>query len=145
MRLLPPVLKVFGSWGSGLHHEGSPWKDLQKPLRVMIVGTQADSRRVLLAHHAKRRSNLCQNLRQMPKIQQHHPTAVWRVDPYDSPMAIRLIGVRHHGVIPNSDVTTEVLNCGHRLFHKMGRSWNLSHHYREERKKLHLEVHHMQV
>ena len=57
-KLLPPIPKVFESRGSGLHHERSPQRDFWKSLRATIVGTQADSSGVLLAHHAKRRSDL---------------------------------------------------------------------------------------
>ena len=96
--------------------------DLRKPLKVTIVGTQADSSRVLLAHHAKRCSDLCQSLRQMPKIQQYHQIAVRRVDPYDSPMAICSMRVRHYGIVPNGGAIAEVPDSGHRLLHKMGES-----------------------
>ena len=61
-------------------------------------------------------------MRQMPKIQQYHQTADRRVDPYDSLVAIHLMGVRHHGVVPNSGVTAEITNSGHRLLHKIGGS-----------------------
>ena len=68
----------------------------------------------------KRRLDLCQSLRQMPKIQQYHQIAVRRVDTYDSPMVVRLVGVRHHGAVPNSGMIDEVPDNGHRLLHKMG-------------------------
>ena len=58
----------------------------------------------------------------MPKVQQHHPTVVRRVDPYDSPIAVRSVRVRHHGAVPNSGAIAEVLDSGHRLLHKMGGS-----------------------
>ena len=57
-KLLPPIPKVFESRGSGLHHERSPQRDFWKSLRATIVGTQANLSGVLLAHHAKRRSDL---------------------------------------------------------------------------------------
>ena len=88
----------------------------------MIVGTQADSSRVLLAHYAKRHSDLCQSLRQMLKIQQHHPTAVRRIDPYNNPMVVHLVEVKHYETVSNSGVTAEVPDSGHRLLHKMGGS-----------------------
>ena len=92
----------------------------------------------------------------MPKIQQYHQTAIQRADPYDNPISVRSMGVRHHGAVrsvgvrhygavPNSGATAEVPDSRHRVFHKMGGSRSLSHHYGEEREKLHLEVHHMQV
>ena len=58
----------------------------------------------------------------MPKIQQYHQTAVRRVNPYDSPMVVRSVGVRHHGTVPNSGAIAEVLDSGHRLLHKMNGS-----------------------
>ena len=61
-------------------------------------------------------------MQQMPKIQQYHQTAGRRVDPYDNPVAVHLMGVRHHAVVPNSGVTAKITNSGHRLLHKMGGS-----------------------
>ena len=58
----------------------------------------------------------------MPKIQQHHSTAVRRVDTYDNPMVVPSVRVRHHGAIPNSGAIAEVLDSRHRLLHKMGRN-----------------------
>ena len=113
---------MFGSRGSRLRHERGPQRDLQKSLRVTIVGTQIDLSKVLLAHHAKRCPDLCQSLQQMPKIQQYHKTAVRRIDPYDSPMAVRLVGFRHYEIVPNSGVTAEVPGSGHRLLHEIGGS-----------------------
>ena len=66
-------------------------------------------------------------------------TVIRRVDLYDSPMAIRLVGVRHHGVVPNSVTIDEVPDSGHRLFHQMGRKRSLGLHHREEREKLRME------
>ena len=48
--------------------------------------------------------------------------AVRGVDPYDSPMAVRSVGFRHHGAVPNSGVIAEVPDSGHRLLHEMGGS-----------------------
>ena len=144
-RHLLPISKVFGSWGSRLRHERSSWRDLRKPLKVMVIGTQAHSNRVLLAHHAKGCLNLCQNLWQMSKVQQRHQTVVWKVEPNDSPMAVCSVGVRDHGTILDSGTTAEIPYSRHRLLHKVGGNWNLGHHYGEERTKLCLEVHHLQV
>ena len=58
----------------------------------------------------------------MPKIQQYHQIAIRRVDPYDSLVVVRSVRVRHYGAVPNSGVTTKVLDSGHRLLHKMGGS-----------------------
>ena len=76
----------------------------------------------------------------MPKIQQYHKTAVRRIDPYDSPMAVRLVGFRHYEIVPNSGATAEVPGSGHRLLHEIG-----GNRYGEKHEKLHLEIHHMQV
>ena len=121
-RLLLPIPEVFGSRGSRLRHERGPRRDLRKSLRVTIVDTQIDLSKVLLAHHAKRCPDLCQSLRQMPKIGQYHKTAIRRVDPYDSPMDVRSVGLRHYRATPNGGATVEVPGSGHRLLHEMGGS-----------------------
>ena len=142
---LPPIPKVFVSWRSGLRYERSPLRDLQEPLRVVVVSTQIRSNGVLLTHHVEGCSNLCQSLRQVSKVQQCHQTAVRRVDPNDSPMAVRSVGIRHHRAIPDSSMVAEVPHSRHRLLHKMGGSWSLGHHYGEERVKFRLEIHCMQI
>ena len=54
----------------------------------------------------------------MSKVQQHHQTAIRRVDPDDNPMAICSVGIRHHGTIPDSSATTKVLIAGIDYFTK---------------------------
>ena len=88
----------------------------------MIVGAQTDLSGILLAHHAKGRTDLCQNLQQVSKVQQYYQATVRRVNPNDSPMAVCSVGVKYHRVVPNSGATAEVPDIRHRLLHKMGGS-----------------------
>jgi len=88
----------------------------------MITSTQVDSSRILLAYHAEGCPSLCQSLRQMPKVQQHHQIANGRAQPDDDPMAFYSIGIGNHGPIPNSDETTEVPSGRHRLLYQIGGS-----------------------
>ena len=68
-----------------------------------------------------------------------HQTAIGRIDPDDSSMAICSIGIRHHGPIPDSGTTAEVPYSRHRLLHEVGRSRSLGHHHIKERTELRLE------
>ena len=63
-------------------------------------------------------SKLATNAKDLATSSDSHP----RVDPYVSPMAVRIVGVRHHVVVPNNDATVEVLDSRHRLLHEMGGS-----------------------
>jgi len=53
----------------------------------------------------------------MSKVQQCHQTANKIIDPDDSPIAIRSMGTRDHGSIPNSNAIAEVPYSWHRLLH----------------------------
>ena len=117
------------------------WRDLREPIKVAVVGTQTNLSWILLAHYAEGCSDLCQCLRQMSKVQQHYQTADERTDPNDGPVAIRLMGIGHHGPIPNSHVAAEVPYSRHRLFHQMGRIWSLNGHHKNENEKLCIEEH----
>ena len=48
--------------------------------------------------------------------------AVREVNPYDSPIAVHSVGVKHHGAVPNSGATAEVPDSRHQLLHEMGGS-----------------------
>ena len=63
---------MFKPWRSELCHERSPWRNLWKPLGVMIIGTQIDSSGILLAYYAEGCLGICQSLWQMSKVQQRH-------------------------------------------------------------------------
>jgi len=58
----------------------------------------------------------------MLKVHQCLQTAARRVDPNDSSMTVRSVGIRHHGAILDSDIAVEVPQSVHRLLHKMGGS-----------------------
>ena len=53
-------------------HERGTRGDLWKPFEVKIISAQASASRVLLAHHAEGCRGLCQDLRQVPKVQQYY-------------------------------------------------------------------------
>ena len=144
-RFLPPVPKVLKPQRSGLCHERSSWRDLWEPLRVAVVGTQIDSSWILLAYYVEGCPCLCQSLRQMSKVRQHHQTDNRRTHPNNGPMTFLSMRVGHYGPIPSSNETAKVSNNRHRLLHQMGRSWSPGHHHREERAKLHLEEHNLQI
>ena len=55
-----------------LRHEGGIRGDLRKPFGVKIISAQACASRVLLAYHVEGRQGLCQDLQQMPKVQQYY-------------------------------------------------------------------------
>ena len=67
---------MFEPRESKLCHKRIPRGNLQKPLRGTIAGEQSDSSRTLLAYYADERANLCQNLRQVPKVRHRHQTTV---------------------------------------------------------------------
>ena len=111
--LPPSVPRVFRPRGGRLYHERIPRGDLRKPLRGTIVGIQANSSRILLAHFTEGCANLCQSLRQVSKFWQHHQTTVCGTHPYDNPMAVRLVGIRYYGPLPNGSQATEVPSSWH--------------------------------
>ncbi|XP_075661010.1 uncharacterized protein LOC142630837 [Castanea sativa] len=43
-------------------------------------------------------------------VQQHHPAAGGRIDPHKRPMAVRAMGIGHHGTLPNGSKAAEVRN-----------------------------------
>ena len=88
----------------------------------MVIGAQADSGWILLAHHAEGCPSLFQSLQQMSKVRPRHRTANRRAHSNDGPVAFRSMGIRYHGPIPNSDEITEVFSGRHRLFYQMGGS-----------------------
>ena len=66
----------------------------------MIVGSQTDLSGILLAHHAKGHTNLCQNLQQVSKVQQYYQATVRRVNPNDSPWLFAQWGLDIIGSFP---------------------------------------------
>ncbi|XP_075665890.1 uncharacterized protein LOC142635644 [Castanea sativa] len=65
---------------------------------------------ILLADHAEGRSGVCQNLRQVPKVQQHYQATNGRANSDNRPMVIRPMGTGHHWLIPNSSEAAKVPN-----------------------------------
>ena len=63
----------------------------------------------------------------------------------DGPMAFCIVGIRHHGSIPNSNSTAKVFGGWYRLLHKVGRSRSTSHHHEEKCARLRMEEHLLQV
>ena len=116
--LLTPVPKVFGSRGSRLCHERSLRGDLWKPLWGTIVGTQADSSRILLAHYAEGHANSCQSLRQVSEVRQHHQTTARGTHPYDGFVAVHSVGIRYYGPLPMAIRQLKVLVVGIDYFTK---------------------------
>ena len=110
------------SQGSRLHREGSSQRDLREPFRFMITSAQVDLSRVLLAYHAEGCQSLCQSLRQVLEVQQHHQTTNRRANSDGSSMALYSMGVRHHEPIPNGSKTIEVPSGRYRLLYQMGKS-----------------------
>ena len=53
----------------------------------------------------------------MLMVQQCHQAAERRIDPNNSPLAIRSMGTQHNGSIPISNATIEVPCSQYRLFH----------------------------
>ena len=51
-------------------------------------------------------------------------------------MALCLIGIGHHGSIPNSSPTAKILSGRYRLLPQVGRSQSPGHHHGKERAKL---------
>ena len=83
----------------------------------MITCTQVDPSRILLAYNDEGCASLCLILRQMLEVQQFHQAAVRKTDTYDSTLAVRTMGTRHHGPIPDGDPTAEILGSRHKLLH----------------------------
>ena len=88
----------------------------------MITCAQADLGRILLAYHAEGCPSLCQSLCQVSEVYQHHQTANRRAHLDDSSVAFCLIGVRHHGPIPDSGKTVEDPSGWYRLLYQIGES-----------------------
>ena len=68
-RVLSTVPEVFEPRRSRLHDEKSSRGYLWKSLRGTVVSAQVDPSWILLAHYAKRRLSLCQDLQQMSEVQ----------------------------------------------------------------------------
>ena len=100
-KILANVPKVFKPQGSRLHNERNSRGYLWKPLGGTVVSAQANPSWVLLANCAERRISLCQDLRQVTKVQQFQQTTVQRANTHDGPLAIRSIGTSYHGSLPN--------------------------------------------
>ena len=60
-------------------------------------------------------------------------------------MAIRPMGTRYHGPLPDGNETAEVSGSWHRLLHQVDRSRSSSHYHKEEHLKLCMEEYHLQV
>ena len=121
-KLLPIVPKMPKPQGSKLRHERSSQRDLREPFEVTVTSAQADSGRILLAYHAEGCPSLCQNLRQMSEVQQHHQTTNKRAHRDDNFVAFCLMGVRHYGPIPDSGKITEVPSGRYKLLYQIGGS-----------------------
>ena len=88
----------------------------------MIISTQTNLGQIPLAHHAEGHPGLCQNLRQVPEVQQCHQIAVGRINSNNGPVAICSVGIKHHGPIPDSSTVVEIPYSRNRLLHKVGKS-----------------------
>ena len=71
-RLLSSISEMLGYGRGKLRHEGGTRGDLREPFGVKVISAQAYASRVLLAHHVEGCRGLCQDLRQMPKVQQYY-------------------------------------------------------------------------
>lgn len=131
-RLLLTIPKVFDPPWSGLHHEGSPWKGVWKPLRGMIIGPQAHTNRVLLVYNAKGCPILHEGMWQVLALQQCHKAIVRTTHVDECLMAFRSMGSRHHGTLSNGNVTTQVPYCWDWLLHQIGRSRTTGNHHGEK-------------
>ena len=65
--------------------------------------------------------------------------------PMTAPMAFRVIGVEHHGSIPNNNSTTKIPGGQYRLLHQVGGSRSTGHHHGEKCAKFCMEEHRLQV
>ena len=54
----------------------------------------------------------------MSEVWQPHPIANRGTHSNDSPMAFCLVGIRHHGSIPTSNLTAKIPGGQYRLLHK---------------------------
>ena len=81
----------------------------------------------------------------MLEVWQPHQTTDGGVHSDDGPMAFRLMGVRYHRPISNSNQIVEVSSSQHRLRHQLGGSRNLGHHHGKERTKFRMEEHYLSV
>ena len=116
---------------------------LRKPFWITVIGTQADPGEILLAYHVEGCHCLRQSLQQVSEVWQPHLAANKGTHSNDGPMAFRLVGIGHHGSIPNSNLTTKIPGGRYSLLHQVGRSRNSSYHNEEECVKLCVEKHHL--
>ena len=81
----------------------------------------------------------------MSEVQQSNPTTTRRAHTYDGSLAVRVMGVGHHGPLPNGLKTAKVSGSRYRLLHQIGGSRAPCHYHREEHPHLRMEKHHMQI
>uniref|UniRef100_A0A2N9FJX9 Uncharacterized protein n=1 Tax=Fagus sylvatica TaxID=28930 RepID=A0A2N9FJX9_FAGSY len=67
----------------------------------------------------------------------HSPPTV--LVPMTAPLALRAVGVRHHGTIPNWKTATEISSSCDRLFYQVGRSRAIGDHHRKKHPELRME------
>ena len=60
-------------------------------------------------------------------------------------MAFHAIEIRHHGPIPDSNLTAEISGGRYRLLDQVGGSRSTDHHHEEKYAKLRMEEHRLQV
>ena len=114
-------------------------RHLRKPLRSMIFVKKDRQSRLLLAIH----TSGCQRIRpilwQVPTVRQPTSLTTRRTDANNGTLAIRAMGVRHHGTIPNRKASAQIPSNRNWLLHQMSGSGTTSNYNWEEHLEFRME------
>ena len=67
----------------------------------------------IFGNHLEGRRGLCQDLQQMPEVQQYYWATNRRTDSDNDPMAVYSIGIKHYGTISYNGTIAEVPGSRH--------------------------------
>uniref|UniRef100_A0A2N9GTT5 Reverse transcriptase domain-containing protein n=1 Tax=Fagus sylvatica TaxID=28930 RepID=A0A2N9GTT5_FAGSY len=132
-------LKMPGTRRSQLRHERNTRRNLRRPLRRTGLKKEDRQSWILLAIHESRCLSVRPALRQVPTVRQSPAFTSGSAGTNDGPLALRAVGVRHHGTIPNWKTAAEVSGSCDRLFHQMGRSRTTGDYHRKKHPELRME------
>uniref|UniRef100_A0A2N9EZK9 Reverse transcriptase domain-containing protein n=1 Tax=Fagus sylvatica TaxID=28930 RepID=A0A2N9EZK9_FAGSY len=144
-RFLLSLSQMPGTRRSQLRHERNTRRNLRRPLRRTGLKKEDRQSWILLAIHESRCLSVRPALRQVPTVRQSPAFTSGSAGTNDGPLALRAVGVRHHGTIPNWKTAAEVSGSCDRLFHQMGRSRTTGDYHRKKHPELRMEGSDLQV
>ena len=99
--LLPSLSQMTNAGRGRIFPKRNTRRHLRKSLRSTIHVKEDRQSRLLLAIYTNGCQLVCPTLQQVPTIRQPASFTTRRTDANDSALAIRTMGVRHHGTTPN--------------------------------------------